>query len=114
TACAALLPNLNRWHKAHQAKGLTVIGVTYYPSDINQALTFDKETGAVKTAKKSDLQSDRALLGDFAAHYKVEHLLMMLAKKDALDAFDAYAVNGVPQVVLIDRQGIIRLIDVGG
>jgi hypothetical protein len=41
-------------------------------------------------------------------------LLLALPKQAALDAFDTYAVNGLPQVVLIDRKGVVRLIDVGG
>ena len=50
----------------------------------------------------------------FAGHHGVAHLLMMLPTQDALDAYNAYFVNGVPQLVLIDRKGMVRLIDVGG
>jgi cytochrome oxidase Cu insertion factor (SCO1/SenC/PrrC family) len=110
----ALLPRLNEWDKAYQTKGLAIVGITFYPSDISQALGLDRETGTIKTVKTSDRNSDQALLNAFAAHHKVGHLLMALPKQNALDAFDAYVVNGVPQVVLIDRKGIVRLIDVGG
>ena len=113
SSSVALLPRLNTWEKAYQSKGLAIVGITFYPSDINQALGLD-ETGAVKTVKASDRKSDQALLGAFAAHHKVGHLLLALPKQNALDTFDAYVVNGVPQMVLIDRKGIIRLIDVGG
>ena len=72
------------------------------------------ETGELTTISKADKQSDQTLLQAFAKHHKVDHLLLALPKQTALDAFDAYAVNGLPQVVLIDRKGIVRLIDVGG
>ena len=112
--CIALQAKLGEWHKAYKAKGLTVVSVAFYPSDIGQALEFNKETGGVTTVKKSDRKSDRALFGAFAAHHKIAHLLMLLPKQDALDAYNAYYVNGVPQLVLIDRKGMVRLIDVGG
>jgi AhpC/TSA family len=110
----ALLERLSTWSKAYQEEGLAIVGVTFYPSDINQALGFDDETGTVKTVKKGDRKSDRALLGAFAAHHKVTHVLMALPKQAALDTFNTYVVNGVPQLVLIDRKGVVRLIDLGG
>jgi len=110
----ALLPILNGWHKAHKDDGLAVLGVTYYPSDIGQKLGLDKETGKTVTVQQADRQSDRALLAAFAAHHKLEHPLLVLPKEDAVTAFDAYAVNGLPQMVVIDRKGMIRKIDLGG
>lgn len=109
-----MLPKLNEWHKTYKAKGLAVVGVTFYTSEIGQKLAFDKEAGSVKTAKQADRKSDQELLKAFAAHHKVAHPLMVLPKQAALNAFDTYAVNGLPQVVLIDRQGMVRYVDVNG
>jgi hypothetical protein len=109
----ALLERLSEWNKAYKEQGLAIVGVTFYPSDINQTLGFDDETGTVKTVKKADRKSDQALLGAFAAHHKVSHVLMALPKQAALDTFNTYVVNGVPQLVLIDRKGMIRMIDLG-
>ena len=39
---------------------------------------------------------------------------LVLSKQEALDTYNAYAVNGMPQVALIDRKGMVRMIDVGG
>ena len=111
---AAFLPRLSEWGKLYKMKGLEVVSVTFYLSDINQRLTFDKETGGVKTAEKADRKSDQELLRAFAAHHKVDHLLIMIPGQDALDTFGAYAVNSVPQLVLIDRKGMVRLIDISG
>ena len=114
SASAALIPRLNDLHKAHQAKGLRIVGLTFYTSDIGQSLKFDKESGLVKTAPQSDRQSDQKMLTDFAAHHKVKHTLLAMPKQDALDAFESYYVNGLPQVVLIDRKGLVRMIDING
>jgi len=43
STAAALLPRLAEWHKAHQANGLAIVGLTFYTSDIDQKLTFDKD-----------------------------------------------------------------------
>lgn len=112
--CIALQTKLREWHKAYPAKDLAIISVAFYPSDFGQALAFDPDTGLVKTVKQADRKSDQTLLNAFAAHHKIEHRILALSKQDALDAYNAYVVNGVPQLVLIDRKGMVRLIDVGG
>ena len=66
------------------------------------------------TVQQADRKSDKELLTAFAAHHKIEHPLLALAKEEALAAFDAYAVNGLPQMVIIDRNGLVRMIDLGG
>lgn len=110
----ALFPRLIEWHNKHQAEGLAVIGVTFFASEIGEKITFDKETGGVKTSPKADRKSDQTLLGAFTKHHKLDHLQWVLAKQNALTTFDAYVVNGLPQVVLIDRKGIVRHIDING
>jgi peroxiredoxin len=113
SSCVAQLARSNEWEKTYKAKGLAIVGLTFYPADINQTLEFDKESGTIKTVKNADRKSDRNLLGAFAEHHKIGHLLLTLSKQHALDVFDEYAVNGVPQLVLIDRKGMVRLIDMG-
>jgi thiol-disulfide isomerase/thioredoxin len=114
STCVQSLPRLAEWNKAYKADGLVIVGITFYLSDVGQNLGFDRETGKVKRTGAADRKSDRALLEAFAAHHKVDHLLMALPEKDALDAFAAYVVNSLPQLVLIDREGVVRLIEVGG
>lgn len=113
TPSATLLPLLSQWNKAYKDDGLAVVGVTFYTSDIGQRLGFDMESGKVTEVKEADHKTDQILLKNYASHYKVDHLLMALGKKEALDAFDVYSVNSLPQVVLIDRKGMIRFIHVG-
>jgi peroxiredoxin len=114
SSSAALFPKLAEWHKKHAATGLAVVGVTFFVSDIGDRLVFDKETGGVKTSAKADRKSDETMLSAFVKHHKLDHLQLVLDKKNALKTFDTYIVNGLPQVVLIDRKGIVRFIDVNG
>ncbi|HZZ82261.1 MAG TPA: redoxin domain-containing protein [Gemmataceae bacterium] len=111
---AKLQEELAKWKKKYNDKGLTIVGVTFYTSDINQNLGFNPETGAVTTVTKADRKSDQALIKAYANYNKIDHLLLALPKKEAETVYDAYGVNGTPQVVVIDRKGSVRLIDVGG
>jgi peroxiredoxin len=110
----ALFPRLVEWHSKHQADGLAVVGVTFFASDIGEKLKFDTDSGGVKTNPLADRKSDQTLLAAFTKHHKLDHLQLVLSKQNALTTFDAYVVNGLPQVVLIDRKGIVRLIDING
>ena len=50
------------------------------------------------------------MLGHFAKHHKLKHVFGV--QKDRATS-DYYGVTGIPQVVLIDRKGKVRLIRVG-
>ena len=93
--------------------GLQVVGVTYYGSEVGQMMAFDKAAGKITRVEKASRESDRETLRDFARHHKLDFLVMALPKDAALKAFDAYAVNGVPQLVLIDRSGLVQAVGVG-
>jgi hypothetical protein len=53
---------------------------------------------------------ERDMLVKFAEQHELKHRFAVTAD-DALS--DYYAVSGIPHVVLIDRQGIVRLMRVG-
>lgn len=114
SSCAELLPKLAEWKAAHGKAGLNIVGVTFYQYEIGQKLGWDKEEGKIITAKKADRESDQALLKAFSEHHKIDHTLWLLTKAEALAAYEAYVVNGVPQVVLIDAEGMVRQIDING
>ncbi len=101
-------PRLREWRKAHKDAGLEIIGVTYFNSDLGHTLGFDAETGKLKEIDKADTATDKAMLKEFAAYHKLDYLLLTLYKDKAIKTFDDYLVNGLPQVVLIDRKGIVR------
>jgi hypothetical protein len=101
-------PRLREWRKAHKDAGLEIIGVTYFNSELGHKLGFDAESGKVIDIDNADTATDKELLKEYATHHKLDHVLLMLNKEKALKTFDDYLVNGLPQVVLIDRKGIVR------
>jgi peroxiredoxin len=107
------LPILAKWSKDFKADGFEVVGVTFYTHEIGQYTGFDAKAGKIVQLADSDKKAEQAMLKEFAGHYKLDYLVMALAKEDALKTFDTYAVNSFPQLVLIDRKGMVRSVVVG-
>lgn len=112
-ACLPVLPRLNTWNKAMGKDGLAVVGLTYYHADLGQHVAFDKATGKMVRTSEGSKDSERAALKAFAGHHKIEYPLLALGKYESLQTFDDYSVNGIPQVVLIDRKGMVRSVRAG-
>ena len=108
--CLATFPNLRDWHKEYKDQGLEVVGVTTY----FRKVAFDKKAGKLEEAQQ-DLtkQQEQEMLKDFAAHHKLEYRLLVLSEKEMDKVSDEYKVESIPQAVLIDRQGVVRMIKVG-
>jgi thiol-disulfide isomerase/thioredoxin len=107
------IPLLAKWAKEFKSDGFEVIGLTFYNYEIGQYTGFDAKTGKVVAVPEADKKSEQAMLKEFAAHHKLDYLLMALNKDDALKTFDTYAVSSFPQLVLIDRKGMVRSVVVG-
>jgi peroxiredoxin len=110
---AETFPLLVKWNEAFKNDGLAVVGVTFFNSELGQKSGFDKESGKVVPVEKADRKSDEAMFKEFADHHKLDYTLMTLRKDEALKTFDAYGVNGMPQLVLIDRSGVVKSVVVG-
>jgi peroxiredoxin len=109
----AAQPKLRDWHKRYKADGLEVVGLTYYNSELGHKFGFDSATGRLKDLAEASPETDREMLKAFAAYHKLEHVLLTLRKEQALKTFNDYLVNGLPQIVLIDRRGMVRSAYVG-
>jgi thiol-disulfide isomerase/thioredoxin len=104
--CIATFPHLREWNTEYKKKGLAIVGVTNYYKMIG----FDKEAGKVKRLQTAmSTQEEQAMLKDFAAHHKLEHLLMTVAPGGSKE----YKINAIPTAVLIDRKGVVRMVKVG-
>jgi len=108
--CIRTFPHLRDWQKQYGKEGLRIIGVsTYY-----QRVGFDKETGIPKqVARAMDEDQEKAMLKEFAFHHKLKHDLLLVPKGEYADVSKEYRIRGIPHAVLIDRQGMIRLVRVG-
>jgi thiol-disulfide isomerase/thioredoxin len=111
--CVSTFPHLIEWNKEYKDKGLEVIGVTMYNFEFNRKIGFDKEGGKLKALKEANKDTEQAMLKEFAAHHKLDYRLMTVPRDEMKKVFGEYKVQGIPQVVLIDRKGDVRLVKVG-
>jgi len=108
--CIATFPHLREWKKEYGPDGFEILGVTTYYERIG----FDKTAGKIKQLKENlSRDEEHDMLKDFAAHHKLKHPLLAVSKQEWGNASTAYGVRGIPQAVLIDRKGIVRMIKVG-
>jgi len=108
--CVSTFPHLREWHQQYHDKGLEIIGLTSYYEQFG----FDKEAGKLKKAEeKLTAEQEQDMLKTFAGHHKLQHRLLVLKKEDQRQTYDAYKVRGIPEAVLIDRKGNVRVVKVG-
>lgn len=105
--CIATFPHLREWNEKYADKGLVIVGVTRY---YNYA--WDDEAGRA-TRSKEDVapEDENAMLVKFAEHHELHHRFLVTNKESQLN--QQYGVTGIPQAVLIGRDGTIRMIRVG-
>jgi thiol-disulfide isomerase/thioredoxin len=105
--CIVTFPHLREWQEKYGDKGLVIIGLTrYYEYDWN-----DAEGYTAKAEGEISDEQEQEMLKKFAAYYHLKHRFAIQEEGDSLDEY--YSVNGIPQVVVIDKEGKIRMIRVG-
>jgi thiol-disulfide isomerase/thioredoxin len=92
--CVAALPHMVEFNHKYKARGLEVIGVTQYADDDHKP-------------------ESQARLAAFADKHDMDYLLLVLTSRQMEKAAGDYRVTGIPEVVLIDRRGVIRYVGVG-
>jgi thiol-disulfide isomerase/thioredoxin len=110
--CVASFPHLRELNEKYHDQGLEVVGVTKYYERIG----FDKEKEEVVKLdddKKLSREDEQNMLKDFAAHYKLDYRLMTVPRDDQKKVDDDYKIQGIPEVVLIDRKGVVRMVKLG-
>ena len=105
--CIATFPHLKEWNEKYADKGLVMIGLTRYYN-----FAWDDETNKAKRSTTPvSADQEQEMLKKFAEQHDLHHRFA-IQKKDGTTS-EYYAVSGIPHVVLIDREGKIRLIRVG-
>ncbi|MBX9787869.1 MAG: TlpA family protein disulfide reductase [Pirellulales bacterium] len=104
--CIACFPHLRDWHEKYADRGLVIIGLTKY-------YKYGWDAAAGRGTKIDDItpEDERGALVQFAAHYELKHRLAYMPEGATLS--QRYGVTGIPQMVLIDREGKVRMIRVG-
>jgi hypothetical protein len=90
-------------------RGLVIVGVTeYYQHEWDDTA---KRTRRARSSKIVTAEQERATLMKFAKHHQLKYRIAVTPEDG--DFKDSYGVTSIPQFVLIDRSGIVRLIGVG-
>ncbi len=105
--CIATFPHLKEWNEDYGEKGLVILGVT---SQYNY--TWDDEaTRASRSKEDISMEDELVMLEKFLAHHELKHRSMVNPKLSEMKP--GYGVSGIPQAVLIDKAGKVRMIKVG-
>lgn len=128
--CIATFPHLREWQEKYSDKGLVIVGVTRFygyewNDEANRPMRPTKKPAVAKDGEKQDgekkeeaekepvvtHETELAMLKKFAEFHGLKHRFAL--QSDDSPVAKHYAVTGIPQAVVIDRQGIVRLIKVG-
>lgn len=105
--CIATFPHLREWHEEFADDGLVIVGVTRF---YNYAWDAENE----KASRQQDsvpAEAELEMLAKFRASHELEHGFVVAPKDGSVSK--AYGVSGIPQAVLIDREGKVRMLKVG-
>lgn len=106
--CLETFPALRRWHEDYPEEDLVIVGVTRY---YNYGWDANRNTVVKELERDVPQTEEREVLGRFADQHHLDYPLAITAPGS--DFQQNYHVVSLPQTVLIDRQGKIRLIRVG-
>jgi thiol-disulfide isomerase/thioredoxin len=105
--CIATFPHLQEWHDAYAEKGLVIVGATRFYN-----YEWNSEAGKAQRAEgQVSVEDELRMLEKFRESYELKHGFVVTANEDAFG--DYYAVTGIPQAVVIDKKGVVRLVRVG-
>jgi len=101
-------PELARWREKYGDKGLVIVGLTKYYN-----YQWDERTQGPREATSGEVPppTEREMLQKFAKLHELKH---SLGTQENAELLDFYGVTTVPQIVIIDQEGVIRLIRAGG
>jgi thiol-disulfide isomerase/thioredoxin len=95
--CQEMFPKLKKLHEQESLRGLEIIAITRH------YMAY----GGTEDSKTEELQLMRAMVTEHAVSFTVG-----VAEDERLQAI--YGANGLPTVILTDRQGVVRYAGPGG
>lgn len=104
--CIATFPHLKEWHEKYSDKGFTILGIT-----TDYGYSWDEKNERAVKGNEVSHDEEMEMLKLFRDHHKLKHGFVVLKPKS--DYNKSLMVSGIPQAVLIDKKGIIRMIKVG-
>ncbi len=105
--CIATFPHLKEWHEKYSDKGFVIIGSTKFYN-----FEWNDETGkAARSQEEVPVEKELKMLEKFRESYGLHHGFLVTTKEE--DYGKSFVVSGIPQAVLIDKEGKIQMIRVG-
>jgi thiol-disulfide isomerase/thioredoxin len=104
--CIATFPDLCEWNEKYADKGLVMIGITDYHN-----YKWNEANGRAERSRvKVSPADEQAMIEKFCKKHKLQHRMVF---QSGGDLSSSYAVTGIPHVVVIDREGKVRMIRSG-
>lgn len=103
--CIASFPHLREWHDRYSDRGLVIIGATRY-----FFMDWDDEQKRIQQVPHLAPEKENDAIERFAKYHQLKHRLAVFTETDLMEH---YLVKAIPQIVVIDRQGVVRLIRTG-
>jgi thiol-disulfide isomerase/thioredoxin len=104
--CIATFPHLRDWHERFGPEGLQIIGVTRY-----YGYQWNEETARAARGEDVSNEEELEMLEMFRQHHQLDYGFLVGGPDNTNS--QAYGVTGIPQAVLVDKQGKVRMIRVG-
>jgi len=99
--CRKVIPVLAKSYDQYKDKGLVVIGFTKL---------YGNYTDDIRNKGKVPAEEERGLIKDFAKRYKITYPVA-IADKETI--FDAYGIQNIPTMILVDKEGNVKDIEIG-
>lgn len=105
--CIATFPHLKEWHEKYTDKGFVIVGSTKFYN-----YEWNDETGkAARSQEQVPVEKELQMLEKFRESYGLHHGFLVTSKEE--DYGKSFMVSGIPQAVLVDKEGKIQMIRVG-
>ncbi|MFG0288603.1 MAG: TlpA family protein disulfide reductase [Rhodopirellula sp. JB044] len=104
--CIAGFPHLRQWREEFKDKGFEVVGATQY-----YGYGWDDENNRISRGEKASNEDELAMLEKFVAEHELKHPVIVVPKDNEM--YENYGVTGIPQLVVIDREGVVQMVKVG-
>ncbi len=105
--CIATFPHLKEWHEKYSDKGFVIVGSTKFYN-----FEWNAEAGkAARSQEEVPVEKELQMLEKFRESYGLHHGFLVTSKEE--DYGKSFMVSGIPQAVLIDKEGKIQMIRVG-
>ncbi len=105
--CVEAFPGLKQLHEEYADKGLQIVGVTRYYN-----FTWDDdEDRPARSADDIEHGEEDEVVRRFKEKYELPWPTLVVDEDSEVNK--DFGVTGIPQVVIIDRQGAVRMIKIG-